>query len=195
MAKNKMDLKREINFFTALNQYEQEKQKSGKGGRSNVVVAFAAAVILMGGYTCYMVFQDKRLTQDIAELQGFVQNDQNMQVFAEQSKLKNNLVALTAYNEACTKYIKELKAKPRVEGANFAQVKDQLPANVTITEWGYTDPVLTVTCETADKNAPSKFAESLTKSGDFVDVTYVGFDSLGQVEGDVYTFAIQCKLW
>lgn len=194
MASN-TELKREINFFTALNQYEQQKQKSGKGGKSNVIVAIAVAVILLGGYTCYMVYQDKKLTKTIAELQGFVQNDQNMQVFTEQSKLQNNLAALTAYNEACLVYIKELKDKPRVAGVNFARVKDQLPANVTMTEWSYTDPVLTVTCETLDKNAPSKFAESLTKAGDFADVTYEGFDSLGQIEGDVYTFAIKCKLW
>lgn len=196
MSKQETGFKRDVNFFAVLDQYEREKQKSGEqSARLNVLLSLLVAMALLGGYMAYLNYQDKQLTQGISELKSYVKSEENIKTYEALSQIKMDVAALTAYNQACAQHIKSLKEQPRIAGSHFALVQKQLPENTSITAFDYADPVLTVECETTNKNAPADFAEKLSQSGDFIEVNYSGFDSLGGQDKGVYTFSIDCTLW
>lgn len=186
--------KREVNFFEALRQYESVKEKTGRSSKLGITLIVAAAFLAIAGFGLRLTSQIRLADEEIEAMQSYLEDTQVQAAYAERSKQSGDLTKLLDYNKACEAYIEQLRNIPRVESKNFDQVAAQLPLQVQINAYDFTDPVLTVHCDTPDKNAPALFAENLTKANLFADVFYDGFAEDGQSTGR-YTFSIQLTLW
>ncbi|MGI6201187.1 MAG: hypothetical protein ACOYJA_10485 [Christensenellales bacterium] len=189
-----MHPKRDINFFRALQLQEQaERQQRRPYSRLILIVAAAAVALALGGYGGSLALRSHQLSGRIQAVSAYVDDADNQARFLAGSILLRDTQRLATYNQTCADYIAQLERTGRLDRGDFDTLLGQKPEAVSVVQFTYKSPVLTISCKTADKDAPARYAEALTRLGVFEQVTYSGFSSAQNQ--DAYTFSIACALW
>lgn len=188
-----MHPKREINFFRALQRQQQaQRQQQRPYSRLILIAAAAVLVLALAGYGGGLAYRSAQLSARIDQAAAYVNDPDRQARYLAGSVLLRDTQRLSQYNQTCADYIAQLEQSGRLDRGDFDTLLGQMPEGVSVVQFTYQSPVLTIACKTADKDAPARYAQALTQLGVFEQVTYSGFASAqGQ---DAYTFSIACAL-
>lgn len=196
MNGSKRQIKRDIDFFAAL----KEQDRHGKGSKrgKSFYILIVAAAALLGAVCVWGYLLSGRLGElrsQIGLAEEYVSASANVSAYQSREELRSSQAQLRRYNERSERYTAALKKARRLGARDFEQVERQLPDSVRVERYAFHGDTMTLSCVSADKDAPALFAENLTACGSFGQVTYSGFQSRRDQSGLVFTFEIGCQLW
>lgn len=143
---------------------------------------------------------------DINEMEARIVEIESTEQYQKNLEVQQKLMDLIQYNQDCGLCISTLEASARMESRVFSDVdalvipstvSSQLlmqPGQFYIQSYDYQNKTATFGCIAAYQDGPADFARIVTNAGLFEQVTYSGFNSYQDVDGNTwYSFQLECS--
>lgn len=156
-------------------------------GGAFLVLILTAAISMSG--------KNRTLQKEIDAMNQYINDPVVIETYNTNAKWMEQIEEYRSYNEMCDRYIQVLQQMPQISRKYFQQVQAVTPKEITITNYGYAQGVLTLSCIATNQHAPADYTEALSKEG-FYKVDYTGFQkSIGMNGNEIYTFYITIDMW
>jgi hypothetical protein len=146
-----------------------------------VVAAGFAIMILVNGSTKVRIGLIERETKSIATPEKLEEIEENKQLAA----------SLKVENEMLQSELDSINASTKLTMRDIENIASFQPVEIKVTNFGYTEGVITLACSSTDELSGTNFANAMRVSNKFENIEYTGVTKAG--EGN-YTFTIKITL-
>lgn len=179
-------------FFEKIEEAKQEKGNSLFWLPAVVSVCLAALVVM--GFS-FVKIQNTRMEKRIEAAEEFSLNPDVMEAYYKTNFYLDNIDDANDYNVRGENYIDALKKGYKFKTDILKTIDKNTIPGVTVYSVSCTDDTISLGCYGDTQYSPSEFAKVLSGLSEFSDVTYTGFNTTGNYEGNkVYAFNITMNI-
>ncbi|WP_313163748.1 pilus assembly protein PilM [Sedimentibacter sp.] len=160
--------RRDINFLT-----DRKKQHKNKFNTGVVVMAASLIAVLTIAYYGYSYFVEKSaLDKDIAAMEAFLNNQENIMLNDEAVKARNKSLLLQKYKDEADKLLIAIKNEDAVNSIIFEQIAASIPHGTIINSMSIDRTSINLQCTSASRQEAAQFEKNL-QGIEFIDNVYI----------------------
>lgn len=188
---NSMDA---MNLLTDYKKSNKISQKDKKMITIGVGVFVIALVMVMGWYGKLMKdYID--IKAKIDECQTYISDPANTSKYDSMKGMNDKYLAYLDYNNKCGGYIDSLQLRQKFNSKIINSIRQIANGKINFDDYVFNDTELNLKCYCNSKDDPAKFTKMISNQGDFLNVSYTGFEATkGSEKGD-YSFTLVIELW
>lgn len=178
------------------------KYELSRGGVANSFSPNPLAIIMGIFAICvcacsfFVKTQNNAMQKEIEYYADFIESPEVLAVIERNSKLNVLTNMYERIDQTCALYIDSLTSSDRFRSAVITEVESLLPEGVRITSYSFDRNTLALSCLADNQDLPSDFTEQLVQSGNYVGISYGGFQKTATLSaGTMYSFDIAITLW
>jgi len=175
-SNKKLELsKRDMNFFSEFS------ASAGQAGSylSLSLLILLAFIVIGGGIYAVVFFQTAAINSNIAALNAKMQSESYQADLAKYSEINNSMAGLNQQYYAVSSLLAKVANTDKVETVNMDTLYSNIPKDITITSYGYSQGKITLTGTAASYYSPLDMIANFSKAKLF---SYVQISNISQVD-------------
>lgn len=182
--------KKDINFLT-------DKKKKHKS-KFNANVVFMAALLILFLTSAFYIYsylvEKSSLEKEIAVMDEFISNEENIKINDEAIAMKNKALLLETYKNEVDKLKTAISNEDAVTTIIFEQVAGAMPAGTKVNSMSIDKISIQLQCSSASRQEVAQFEKNL-KAVEFIDNVYIPAVVDGAEGGNVnYSYSVVCDI-
>ena len=182
--------KKDVDFLTDKNKKHKSKFSAGI-----VVMIVSAVVVLTLAYNLYSyIVQQTSLEKELAIMDQFMENEENIKLNTEAESLKNKVALLEKYKKEVVKVQDAIKGEDAVTTIMFEEVGKSLPLGSKVNSMSIDKSTIQLQCSSNSKLEVAQFEKNL-KNVEFIDYVYIPA-VVETAEGGrtTYSYSVVCEI-
>lgn len=182
--------KKDINFLTDKKKKHKSNFKTGVA-----VLAITTTALLTAVYYGYEYYVEKTsLENDIATIDKFILDEENIKLNNEAIQIKNKALLLQKYKDEVDKLSTAIKKEDSVDTIIFEQVKAALPVGTKVNSMSVDKTSIQLQCSSATRQEVAQFEKNL-KAVEFLDNVYIPAVVDSAEDSNItYSYSVVCDI-
>lgn len=169
-----MNLKRDINFYTAYNKKKKKVKTSHSGAGAMPFAIVGSAVVIAAGYA-YLTYQNDLLSKQQAELQQYLQSSSAAQSYSGLQVLREEYENIDLYNRMVRTAKQTITDRPLFSTAMYEAMVKPLSTLGTLNAIVLQDDSLGLAVTFRRQDSAAEYEDALINTGYFRTVSHSGW--------------------
>lgn len=182
--------KKDINFLS-------DKKKKHKSKFNAAIVLMAASLVLVLTLAFYLysyIVKQSALEKEIATMNQFMENEENIKLNSEAENLKNKVLLLEKYKNEVDKVKAAISNEDAVTTIMFEEVGKATPLGSKVNSMSIDKSTIQLQCSSNSKLEVAQFEKNL-KDVEFIDYVYIPAVVESAEGGKIsYTYSVVCEI-